>query len=152
MVAALALSSLTGCFSNTRPAVRIVGADLVQRTDQGVVFDVQIEGANHTNKDLKLQSVDYWMDMEGVRVFEGQRSPQTTFSALSAQSFKVPVAVAIQFVPQADQANFSFGATITYLLPGPLARAMNDLGLRQTQVNVRGAGLVELGPDKADSP
>lgn len=150
--AASMVGSLGGCFADTSPMAQIVGAVVKERTEQGVVIDVTIQGANHTNKDLKLSRVDYWMDLDGVRVFEGTRSPQTTFSALGVQTFDVPVAAPIELIPDEPQAQYRVGATIMYLVPGPLAKAFFDLGIHRPSVNIQGSGEIALTPTKVESP
>lgn len=141
---AAASISLGGCFAVPTPDLRIVGAHLVERTDAGVVINVEIEGANRTASDMKLRSIHYWMSLNGERVFESDRTPQATFPALGVQSFTVPVAVPTYALPTGDPVAFRFGATLTYLVLGPLAEAMFDLNVRKPTVQITASGKIDL--------
>lgn len=138
--ALLALAAtLGGCLAAT-PEVDVVAMRIAERTDHGVVIDVEIAGANRTRKDLRLRGMRYWLTLEGERVFEGRRSPQATFSALGVQSFTAPIAISADDVPASGAAEYEFGASITYVVPGPLAEAFFDLGLRRPSVRVQERG------------
>jgi hypothetical protein len=150
---ALAVVSLTlgGCFflKSPTPDLRIVSAQLVERTADGVVINVEIEGANRTAKDMKLRSIHYWMDLNGERVFESERTPQATFPALGVQSFTVPVAAPRVALPAGDPATYHFGAKLQYLVPGPLADAMYDLNVRKPNVHITATGQIDLHAESA---
>lgn len=136
----------TGCIGAATPEVRIANIAVADRTDEGVVLKVAIEGANRSHSDLELRSVRYWMELDGSRVFEGRRSPQATFSALGVQSFEVPVAIPIDEAPMGEEARYSFGASIQFVAPGPLARTFFDLGVRRPSVRTSSAGEIKLPP------
>lgn len=146
LAAALLAISMTlgGCFSTPTPDLRIVGAQVVERTDAGAVIDMTIEGANRTAKDMKLRSIRYWMSLDGKRVFEGERTPQATFPALGVQSFSVPIAAPITALPTGEKAAYKFSATLMYLIPGPLAEAMYDLNVRKPTVSITASGQIDL--------
>lgn len=131
--------SLGGCFSVT-PDVDVVSMRVGERTEEGVVIDVEIAGANRSKKDLRLRDMRYWLSLDGERVFEGRRAPQATFSALGVQSFTAPIAIAAEDLPESGAADYQFGAAITYLIPGALAEAFFELRLRQPTVHVREQG------------
>lgn len=151
LVAPIALA-LGGCFSTPTPDVRVVSARVVDRTKGGAVISVEIEGANHTTKDMKIRDIRYWLSLDGKRVFEGRRTPQATFSALGVQSFHVPASAPVDRLPSQEQAKYRFGAIISYLVPGPLAESLYDLDLRRPSVHVRGSGVIDLRPDAAPTP
>lgn len=138
---------LSGCvFQLREPDMRIVSATIVEETPEGVVVNVEIEGANRTPKDLALRSVHYWMELDGERVFVADRSPQTTFSALGVKSFKTPVAIPREALPNSDIASYRVGATVWYLIPGPLPKALFDIGLLRPSVSAVGIGELDLRP------
>jgi hypothetical protein len=153
LATALAAVSLMmgGCFflKSPTPDVRIVRAQLVERTADGVVINVEIEGANRTDKDMKLRSIHYWMDLNGQRVFTSERTPQATFPALGVQSFTVPVAAPLAALPVSDPATYRFGAKLRYLVPGPLADAMYDLNVRKPNVTITATGQIDLNAESA---
>jgi len=141
-----------GCFTAPTPDLRIVSAKIVERTDAGAVIDVTIEGANRTAKDMKLRSIRYRMSLDGKRVFEGERTPQATFPALGVQSFSVPIATSITALPTGENAAYTFGATLMYLVPGPLAEAMYDLNVRKPTVKMTATGHLDLRSDVESAP
>jgi len=140
---AVAFIALGGCatIGVTPPATRVSGLRLVDETPDGALFEMTIEGANRTAKDLRLETVRYWMTLDGRRVFQATRSPQSTFSALDIRTFSAPIAVPAAALPD-DRASASYevGATIVYRVPGPLAQTLFELGLSRPRVRVRSAG------------
>lgn len=148
LAALVAAGGLAGACASTAPEARVADLHFVERTDAGALYALKIEGANHTKKDLRLESVRYWMNVGGKRVFEASRSPQATFSALSERSFTVPIAVPVGALPVgAGEVPYKVGAAIMYHVPGPLAKTFFDLGLRRPRVLVRSAGVAPADPE-----
>ncbi|RMH24137.1 MAG: hypothetical protein D6693_10285 [Planctomycetota bacterium] len=145
------IAVLAGCagLGVTPPETRIAGLRHVETTPDGALYEITVEGANRTGKDLRLESVRYWMTLDGRRVFQATRSPQATFSALDARSFSEPIAVPAAALP-ADPASarYEVGAVIVYRVPGPLARTLFELGVSRPRVRARsaGVGLPGAGP------
>lgn len=141
--------TLGGCFSTAKPVVEVVDLELAERSEDGLVFEVEIAGVNRTKKDFQLREMRYWLFLDGKRVFEGRRSPQATFSALGIQSFTAPIAVAREDLPDDPVARYEFGAVITYLVPGALAEAFFELRVRKPRVHVVERGEIQLRPEEA---
>lgn len=128
-----------------RPEARVAELRFVERTGDGVLYEVEIEGANRSEQDLRLESVRYWLAIDGVRVFEAERVPQATFSSLGTRSFAAPIAIPVSALP-AGESEYTLGATVSYRTPGPLAKMFYDLGLIRPRVGVREGGGLPSAP------
>ncbi len=128
-----------------RPEARVADLRFVERTADGVLYELEIEGANRSEQDLRLESVRYWLAVDGVRVFEAERAPQATFSSLGTRSFAAPIAVPAGSLPGGD-GWYTLGATVSYRTPGPLAKIFYDIGLIRPRVGVRAGGELPTAP------
>lgn len=151
-VALLAGGTLVGC-SAEPPALRIADARVVERTGDTVVLAFTIEGDNPNEIELPLRFAEYSLEIDGKRVFEGERSPEATLRRLGNQAFILPAPVPMSSLAgSAGQAPYRISGTLGYIAPGQIAEVLFDLGVSKPTVGFAFAGTVDLAAEPSDPP
>ncbi|MBL0922827.1 MAG: LEA type 2 family protein [Phycisphaerales bacterium] len=143
--ALLLLAGLTGagCRSVEQPRLEVVEARIVERAPTGVVVEFTLEGDNPNAVQLPMREVSYALEVDGRRVFSGQRSAEATLRRLGSQRFLLPAVVpASEFEGDLSGAEYRVHGTVVYLAPGAIAELLFDTGLSRPTVSFSGTGVL----------
>ncbi len=149
-LAALALfCTLGGCSLQYRaPTLRVVDAEVTERTDAGVVIAFTVEGENPNSFELPLVHVNYALSLDGKRVFVGERLAEATLPSNGVQRVHLPAAIPTdRWSPAKATAEtpYRLTATMVYLTPGTLAEILFDVGVRKPSVSLAASGALHVG-------
>lgn len=134
--ALLALAAvLPACSGAKAPRFEVRDVAVTEQTDQGVVVTFRVAAENRNPEPLPLRNVRYGLSLDGRRVFTGERSAETTLRRFGTQEFLLPVSIPFDeatglAAAPVGQMPYAFDATIEYELPGTIAEALFDTGLR----------------------
>lgn len=147
LFAVLASLPLAGCAGYADPQIEISEAKALERTPDGVTIVFTLNAKNTNDVALPLRDVEYELEVDGRRVFQGTRSPEATLRRLGSQSFRLPAVIATS----AGSGDAGMGAvryrlsgTMRYVTPGQIAEALFDTGVRVPSVSFSGQGEVNL--------
>lgn len=147
-IAGLALTlALVGCGA-TPPALRVVDARMVERTDEGTLLVFTLEGENPNAVGLPLREVRYSLALDGERVFEGTRTAEATLPRRGVQRFELPAPIPAGEGGLRGVSRYRLAGTVWYIEEGQtLAELMFDLRLRQPSVMFADEGEIEFTPE-----
>lgn len=155
LLAALCWPGLAGC-GYTAPTLTIIEGRATERTPDGVAMLFTVEAANENDEGLPLRTVDYTVDLDGKRVFQGTRSPEATIRRRGVQRFTLPAVVnlaeAPEFARHAGPNAYTVSGSVRYVTPGQLAEVLFDAGVHVPSVGFSGSGQVDLGAAHAVMP
>src|SRR5690242_10451031 len=88
-----------GCSSYVPPAISIADARVTDRTDEGIAVAFTLDAANKNDEALPLRQTTYSLEVDGQRVFRGERSPEATLRRLGTQQIVLPAGIPLASVP-----------------------------------------------------
>ena len=133
-------SCLGGCV--TRPTARVEAVEVAETTNEAVVLRYTIMAANAGETELPLRMVDYTLELDGDRVFQGRRSAEATLSRRSEQSIELPVPVKWSQLP-VGEVRYRLRGRLGYTLPGIFLEAMFEAGLYRPSVRFELEGTLD---------
>lgn len=142
VLAVSSLAALSGCAG---PSLRVVGAELVESTDQGSVVEFVLTATNGTADALPLRDVSYQASA-GAWSFNGHRAGEATLRATGEQQIVIPASFPGR-VNLGDSASIS--GSMGYVEPGALAAELFDLGVYRPSVGFAGSAVVQEPPPPA---
>ncbi len=135
---------LAACSGQPAPRLSVTSAAITEQTDAGTVITFTIHADNTTAEPLPLRDVEYEVSLHGRPVFKGTRSAQATVRAYGTQDFTLPAAIPAQLETPAA---YTIRGSITYLVPGALAKALFDLNVLKPTTEFSGRGVVGETPN-----
>ncbi len=144
------VAGLVGCSSYTAPRFSVVGVSERERTEEAVVLDFTIGAENRNEEALPLDRAVYTLDLDGQRVFSGQRLARVTVPRFGEQQLVLPVVVPASLVPVerfdgGGEMRYALTGNIEYQTPGRLAEFLFDVNLRRPEAPLGLRGVLELG-------
>ncbi|MEO1009466.1 MAG: LEA type 2 family protein [Planctomycetota bacterium] len=122
---------LAGCAA--RPQTRVEPLQTAEASPEAVVLRFALIATNTGETELPLRSVDYSLELDGRRVFQGRRSAEATLSRQGEQRIVLPVPV-----KRADLAGgpmrYRLRGELGYTLPGIFVEALFEAGLYRPDV------------------
>ena len=76
------------------PTFQILGAEVTERTDEGIVIMFLVEGTNTGDESLPVREVEYSLELDGRRVFSGTRNGEVTLPRRGVQVLQLPAPIA----------------------------------------------------------
>jgi hypothetical protein len=145
----VATCALPGCSTLRPPRVAVGEAELTQRSDEAVRFDIDLDLANPNIEPLELRRLTYTVTVNGVRAFQGRRAAEATLSSEGGKSLTIPAVIRFDrmgWEPGAypDEVDWSVRGRLMYVTPGAIAEILLDSGVRKPRVGFRGSGRVSL--------
>lgn len=141
----LALAALPGCFHKS-PQLSVLGADVTDASDAGVVLTFELEAANYNTFELPLREVRYTVFLDGQRVFKGVRSPESTLRRRGTQLVRLPAAIPSSMTIPTGDVDYRIDGRITYVTPGPLADVLFDAGVIEPTERFTKTGEIHIDP------
>lgn len=138
-----------GCASSAAPKVSIAGAQLAERTSEGVAMQFTLNAENTNDVGLPLRTVRYTLELDGKQVFSGTRSAEATLRRLGTQQIVLPAVIANLPETAATRTTgrvpYRISGTMTYIAPGQIAEILFDSGVRVPSTDFSGTGEIDLG-------
>lgn len=143
---------LGGCASVSEPRLSVAEARATERSEDGAAMVFVIDAKNENDDALPLRTVEYALDLDGRRVFEGTRSAEATLRRRGEQQFSLPAVVKLR-----DEASAGIGQGVSryrltgevyYITPGQFAEVLFDTGVRRTSAVFAFEGEIDLSGGK----
>ncbi|MHC4908623.1 MAG: LEA/WHy family protein [Planctomycetota bacterium] len=145
---------LAGC-AHKAPQLQVVGAEVVDGSEEATQIDFAIDLSNPNDEPLELLHFDYELSIDGQRVYQGRRAAEATLSRGGIRRLTIPVIVREADVPlraSADQSAstvaYRLSGQLLYISPGELAEILLDTGLRRPSVRFGSRGQIALGGEQ----
>lgn len=140
----LALLACVACLGAcvARPTTRVEPGEAAQTSDEAVVLFYTVVATNRGETELPLRMVDYTLEIDGRRVFQGRRSAEATLSRQNEQQVELPVPVRWSDMPLGE-APYRLHGTLGYTLPGIFMRAMFEAGVYRPSVRFEVEGTLD---------
>jgi hypothetical protein len=140
-----------GC-SNSPPELRVVSAEVQERTAEGIVLSFTVEAENPNREPLPLHAVEYDLSLNGQRVFTGLRSAEATVRRYGTQTFTLPAALPLTLNPPLGSPEYVLSGKVEYVVPGALAETLFDVRVFRPSTGFSGRGTVNLDQLKPAEP
>jgi hypothetical protein len=150
---AFALAALSGCTGVSSPKLTIVDVRQDENEPTGRRLIIVVNAENLSEEQLPLRDALYSVRLDGVQVFEGQRSPESTLRKWGVQELRFPVALASDRWPGAvGPVRYEVSGSLVYLPPGKFNEILYDYGLLRPRASFRGSGQVSSTMPTAPLP
>lgn len=140
-------SLLTGCFSNPKPPTfKVVDVAVTDRSAEGLVVTITVEGTNPNPDPLPLDDVSYSLDLQGRPSLSTTRSAEAELPGFGTQRVRLPIAIPLgESAPEPNgQSDYRFSATMLYRVPGSIAEYFFDTGVRRPSVGFAESGTMDF--------
>ncbi|TVQ65074.1 MAG: hypothetical protein EA379_00435 [Phycisphaerales bacterium] len=153
-VFALACTLALGACATRAPSFEVVNASVVERTEDGVVIDFTLAGANPNPDELPLRVIRYTLELDGRTVFTGERSAEATLRRRGVQTITVPAAIAIADLDDPDDTTrvraYRLSGAVRYLAAGTIPQLLFDLGASRPSVGFADTGEITLAARRGE--
>ncbi|MEM7754009.1 MAG: LEA type 2 family protein [Planctomycetota bacterium] len=142
-------AALPACSAYEAPRFQVIHVQESARTTEGAVLTFTIAARNRNDVELPLRETTYALDLDGVRVFQGERSPEATIRPFGTQTFRLPVTIpADRFdLAQLDSGGdlpYRLTGNVRYQTPGEFADVLFDSGVRRPNAPIALRGKINL--------
>ncbi|MBY0111430.1 MAG: LEA type 2 family protein [Phycisphaerales bacterium] len=141
--------SLGGCFGVVSPTLTVVEIRPETATPEGRRFVVVVDAENRSENALPLKDATYTLSIDGKKVFEGQRSPESTLRKFATQRLLFPVSVPNGVLASSGTASYRVSGSVVYLPPGKFNEILYDYRLIRPTTGFSGSGQLDLGASAA---
>ena len=145
---------LPACAAYQPPRFEIAGVRETESRGEARVLRFELSAINPNEVALPLREARYRLELDGVRVFDGQRSALITAPAYGSQPLELPVVVTGERFDlsrlDSGELPYSLTGSVEYQPPGQLAEVLFDIGVRRLEAPLRLRGTLELDADAPD--
>jgi len=145
------VSVLSGCSSTRAPSFVAVGVREVEHSNERSVIEFVVEATNPNKEPIPLRQVYYTVELDGVEVFTGVRTPQTTLHTYSSHTFTLPAVLPLDALSGSGEVSYSLVGTVQYIPPGRLAEVLFDAKVKVPEAPLELSGTINTGSDQAGS-
>ncbi len=147
---------LAGCSSYQSPHIQTLDATLIDRSDEALAIQIELNLENPNDEPLELRVFDYVVHVNDRRAYAGKRAAQATLSARGGKTLTIPAVVRFdeQHWDAADppaQLSWSVRGTLLYVTPGEIAEILLDTGVRKPMATFSGSGNVVVDQEAEKS-
>ncbi len=149
MLGALMLGSgmlLSGCNKALAPTFQAVGVREIEQGDERSVIEFSIEATNPNKEPIPLRQVHYKVELDGVEVFSGVRSPEIMLHMYSSHVFTLPAVLPIEAIKSSGEVSYALTGTVQYIPPGRLSEVLFDAKLKVPEAILELSGTINMGP------
>jgi len=140
-------SLLTGCFSSPKPPTfKVVDVAVTDRSAEGLVVTITVEGTNPNKDPIPLDDVSYSLNLEGRPPLSTTRYAGAELPAHGTRLVRLPIALPVSAsAPEPTaQSDYRFSATMLYRVPGSIAEFFFDTGVRRPSVGFAESGTMDF--------
>lgn len=136
---------LGGCHQAMPPSFTAVGVHEVEHTQDRSVIEFVVEATNPNKEPIPLKQIIYRVEIDGVEVFAGVRSPQTTLHTYSSHEFKLPAVIPSSAFAGLGEVSYQLLGTAQYIPPGRLSEVLFDAEMKVPEAMIDLSGTINLG-------
>lgn len=141
---AIASMLLGGCSKALPPTFSAVGVREVESSNDRSVIEFMIEATNPNSEPIPLRQIHYTVELDGVEVFVGVRSPETTLHTYSSYVFKLPAVLPLGALSGTGEVGYSLMGTAQYIPPGRLSEVLFDAEVKVPEAAIDLSGTINL--------
>lgn len=134
-----------GCNKAIPPIFHAVGVREVMQDNDRSVIEFSIEAINPNKEPIPLRNVKYTVELDGVEVFSGIRSPETTLHTYSTHTFILPAVLPLGALSGSGEVPYSLVGTVQYIPPGRLSEVLFDAELKVPEAILDLSGTINTG-------
>jgi len=140
-------ASLVACSRYASPELSVADARVTERTPDGIAIEFTLDAVNTNEVALPLKTIQYTLDLDGRRVFSGERAPEATLRRFGAQQIRLPVAIPADAGDErlTGERPYRLRGSLVYLTPGELADVLFDARLYRPTVSFADGGVIDFG-------
>ena len=143
-VLACVVGLLGGCNKAIAPKFEAVGVRQLTNTDERSTIEFSIEATNPNKEPIPLKQISYRVEIDGVEVFAGVRSPETTLHTYSSHIFKLPAVLPMASISGSGEVEYRLIGTVEYIPPGRLAEVLFDAKVKVPEAPLDLSGTINL--------
>lgn len=146
LVAGVGTSMLAGgCNKALPPTFSAVGVREVEKSADRSMIEFMIEATNPNKEPIPLRQIHYTVELNGVEVFAGVRSPETTLHTYSSYVFELPAVLELESLSGTGEIAYSLIGTAQYIPPGRLSEVLFDAEVKVPEAALNLTGTINLG-------
>jgi len=149
MIALSACALLGGCTNTLVPTFTAVGVREVVNEGDRSVIEFSIEATNPNKEPIPLKRVYYTVEINGVEVFSGMRSTETTLHTYSSHVFVLPAVVPGDTLKGVGKVSYSLTGVAQYIPPGRLSEVLFDAEMKVPEAVINLSGTINTGGNTA---
>lgn len=134
-----------GCSKAMAPSFRAVGVREIQQSNERSIIEFSIEASNPNKEPIPLRQIHYAVELDGVEVFRGVRSPEITLHTYSSQMFTLPAVIPMDALSGNGEVSYALLGSAQYIPPGRLAEVLFDAELKVPEVSMNLTGTINTG-------
>ncbi len=136
---------LGGCSKAMAPTFAAMGVREVEHHEDRSVIEFSIQATNPNKEPIPLKQIRYRVEIDGVEVFSGVRSPQTTLHTYSSHVFKLPAVIPASALSGSESVSYLVVGTAQYVPPGRLSEVLFDAEVKVPEAVIELSGTINTG-------
>lgn len=136
---------LGGCSKAMAPTFTAMGVREIEHHKDRSVIEFSIQATNPNKEPIPLKQIRYRVEIDGVEVFSGVRSPQTTLHTYSSHVFKLPAVIPASALSDSESVSYLIVGTAQYVPPGRLSEVLFDAEVRVPEAAIELSGTINTG-------
>jgi hypothetical protein len=134
---------MTACSNSLAPSFEAMGVREIERDDARSVIEFTVRATNPNGDPIPLRRVSYRVQIDGVIVFEGVRSPETTLHTYSSHEFTLPAVLpSDRLVGSVD---YALLGSVQYIPAGRLSEVLFDAEIKVPEAPLDLRGSIDAG-------
>jgi Late embryogenesis abundant protein len=138
-------ASLGGCNKAIAPTFKAMGVREIEHENDRSVIEFSIEATNPNKEPIPLRRVYYAVELDGVEVYSGMRSPQTTLHTYSSHLFTLPAVIPGDLLSNAGEVEYRLIGRVEYIPPGRLSEVLFDAEMKVPEAPMDISGTINTG-------
>lgn len=138
-----------GCSKALPPTFRAVGVREVGQENERSVIEFLVEATNPNKEPIPMRQITYRVELDGVEVFSGVRSPETTLHTFSSHVFVLPAVLPLGAMSGSTEVNYAILGSALYIPPGRLSEVLFDAEIKVPEAMIDLSGTITLGGDQS---
>jgi len=148
LLGAMTLVLGSGCSKAIAPTFRAVGVREISKSNDRSIIEFSIEAINPNKEPIPLRQIHYRVELDGVEVYSGVRSPETTLHTYSSSIFELPAVIPMGALAGKGEVSYALLGSVEYVPPGRLAEVLFDAELKVPEVSINLTGTINTGASK----
>jgi len=136
---------LGGCSKALAPTFKAVGVRVIEEQEAGSVIEFSIEATNPNKEPLPMRQISYGVELDGVQVFSGVRSPEMTLHTYSSQVFRLPAVLPDGALDGKGVVSYTLDGVALYIPPGRLGEVLFDMKVKMPEAKLDLSGTIDTG-------
>ena len=145
---ALALGAIVcvgGCNKALAPTFSAVGVREIEKGDDRSMIEFLVEATNPNKEPIPLRQIFYTVELNGIEVFSGVRSPETTLHTYSTHVFALPAVLPLGALSGSGEVSYSLYGVAQYIPPGRLSEVLFDAEVKVPEAIIEISGTIDTG-------